>query len=100
MTLHEDAGARRQKRAKTTKPPLPFKAAARARREAQAPQQSVPGFQRVMPFADWCRTKGFSVNTGKRLRKAGKIRVVQLSPGRVGVTESADAEFMRSCEFA
>lgn len=79
---------------------ISFKEAARRRREAQAPQPSVPGFEKVLPFPDWCRLKGFSVNTGKRLRKAGKIRVVRLSSTRVGVSESADAEFMKSCESA
>jgi hypothetical protein len=97
MTLQE-AGARRQKRAKTK--PLPFKAAARARREAQATQGPVPGFERVMPFPDWCRLKGFSINTGKRLRAAGKIRVVRLSATRVGISASEDARFMRACESA
>ena len=94
MTLHEEA----RERAKAK--PLSFKEAARRRREAQAPQQSVPGFERVVPFPEWCRYKGVSLNTGKRWRKAGKIKVVQLSANRVGVTASADAEFMRSCESA
>jgi len=53
-----------------------------------------------MPFPEWCRYKGVSLNTGKRWRKAGKIRVVRLSANRVGVTESADREFMRACESA
>jgi hypothetical protein len=83
-----------------TKPPLSFKEAARRRRQAQAQQQSVPEFERVLPFAQWCALKGFSENTGKRLRKAGKIKVVQLSANRVGVTASADAEYMRSLQSA
>jgi hypothetical protein len=77
---------------------LSFKARARARREALPPQQSVPGFERVMPFPEWCRYKGFSIQTGKRLRAAGKVRVVYLSATRIGVTESADREFMAACE--
>jgi hypothetical protein len=79
---------------------LSFKEAARRRRAAQPPQPSVPGFERVMLFADWCRSKSISPQTGKRLRQQGRIRVVQLSPGRVGVSASADAEFMRACESA
>jgi hypothetical protein len=79
---------------------LSFKAAARARRQAEPSPPPTPGFERVLPFPDWCRLKGFSVNTGKRLRKAGKIRVVRLSSTRVGVSESADREFMKACEGA
>ena len=52
--------------------PISFKAAAKRRREAQAPPPSVPGFERVMPFRDWCALKGFSVLTGQRLRKEGR----------------------------
>jgi hypothetical protein len=79
---------------------LSFKEAARRRRQAEPAPPPTPGFERVLPFADWCRLKGFSVNTGKRLRKAGKVRVVRLSSTRVGVSESADREFMKSCESA
>ena len=56
--------------------PISFKAAAKRRREAQAPPPSVPGFERVMPFRDWCALKGFSVLTGQRLRKEGRISEV------------------------
>jgi hypothetical protein len=77
--------------------PISFKERARRRRQAE-PKPSVPGFERVVPFADWCKLKGFSINTGKRLRAAGKVRVVRLSTTRIGVTESADREFMKSCE--
>jgi hypothetical protein len=87
----------RSKRAKTA--PVSFKAAAARRRQAE-PQPAVAGFEKVMPFADWCKQKSISLDTGKRLRAAGKIRVVRLSASRVGVTESADAEFMKACETA
>jgi hypothetical protein len=80
--------------------PISFKAAAKRRREAQAPPPSVPGFERVMPFRDWCALKGFSVLTGQRLRKEGRIRVVRLSATRLGVTESAEREYMAACESA
>jgi hypothetical protein len=87
-----------RKRAK--RKPLPYKARARARRAAQPPPPAVPGFERTMPFPDWCRYKGFSVQTGKRLIKTGRVRITWLSPGRFGVTESADRAYMRSCESA
>ena len=80
--------------------PISFKERARRRREAQAPQPSIPGFEKVLPFATWCKLKGFSLQTGKRLRAAGKVRVVHLTATRIGVTASADAEYMKSCESA
>jgi hypothetical protein len=95
MTLQEEAGRRPRKRAKTISP----KRAAAARRQAEPPQ-AVPGFERVMPFAEWCKHKSISLDTGKRLRAAGKIKVVKLSTSRIGVTESADAEFMKACASA
>jgi hypothetical protein len=64
------------------------------------PQQSAPvrsPFEKVQTFAEWCAGKRISVATGKRLRAAGKIKVVQLSPGRIGVSESADREYMKAC---
>ena len=79
--------------------PISFKERARRRRQAE-PKPSVPGFERVLPFPDWCKLKGFSIQTGKRLRAAGKVRVVHLTATRIGVTASADAEYMKSCESA
>jgi hypothetical protein len=41
----------------------------------------------VMSFAEWCRVNGFSLATGRRLRKAGRGPVfTQLSDRRIGVT--------------
>jgi hypothetical protein len=80
--------------------PISFKERARRRREAQAPQPSIPGFEKVLPFATWCKLKGFSTNTGKRLIRDGKVKTVRLSPGRIGISESADREFMAACENA
>jgi hypothetical protein len=85
------------KRAKTKPSKLSAKAIAKARRDA-APQPSVPGFERVLEFSAWARSKSISMSTAKRLRAAGKIKVVRLSTTRVGVSESADREFMKSCE--
>jgi hypothetical protein len=42
---------------------------------------------RVMSFREWCDVNGFSLATGRRLRKAGKAAAfTQLSDRRVGVT--------------
>lgn len=75
------------------------KAIAKARREA-TPQQATPGFERVLEFGAWARSKSISMSTAKRLRAAGKIKVVRLSATRIGVSESADREFMKACESA
>jgi hypothetical protein len=77
----------------------------RARQRAASlanPEQSNPirAFERVMPFPQWCKLKGFSLATGKRLVKAGKVRLVHLSANRKGVSESEDARYMRACESA
>jgi hypothetical protein len=97
-----DAGvATPRKRKRKTKPSEPSaKAIAKARREAQGPPPSVPGFERVLPFADWCRLKNFSANTGKRLIREGKVKITRLSQKRIGVSESADRQFMQACESA
>jgi hypothetical protein len=79
---------------------ISFKEAARRKREAQPLPPTPQGFERVLPFPDWCRLKGISIATGKRYRKAGRIRVVRLSANRVGVTASEDARFMAACESA
>jgi hypothetical protein len=84
-----------------TKPKtISFKERARRRREAEPPQQPVPGFEKVLPFSQWCRLKGFSVNTGKRLVREGRVKVIRLSQKRIGVSESADRQFMQACESA
>jgi hypothetical protein len=77
--------------------PTSFKAAAARRRQAEA-LAAAPNFEPVMPFRDWARLKGLSLDTAKRLRAAGKIRVVRLSSSRIGVSASADAAYMASCE--
>jgi hypothetical protein len=64
------------------------------------PEQSAPirsPFQRVKPLAAWCRDKGFSLSTGRRLVKAGKVKLTYLSPRRVGVSEADDAAYMEAC---
>jgi hypothetical protein len=63
------------------------------------PQQSAPirsPFQKVKPLAAWCQDKGFSLSTGRRLVKAGKLRLTHLSPRRVGVSEADDAAYMKA----
>jgi hypothetical protein len=49
---------------------------------------------RVIPWRVWCRDKGISVDTGRRLRESGKApRVIQISERRIGVTVADDREW-------
>jgi hypothetical protein len=64
------------------------------------PQQSAPirsPFQKVQSLAAWCASKGISLSTGRRLVKAGKLKLTYLSPRRVGVSEVDDAAYMKAC---
>jgi hypothetical protein len=55
-----------------------------------------PGFQRVKPWLEWLADKGLSRTTGERLRKARKIKLTQLGPRRIGVSEEQDREYMEA----
>lgn len=49
---------------------------------------------RVIPWRAWCASKGFSVDTGNRLRARGKAPpIVKLSGRRIGVTVRDDREW-------
>jgi hypothetical protein len=76
---------------------LSHKAIAKRRREANPPP-SIPGFERVLPLAQWLALKNLSYQTGKRLIAEGKIKITHLSQKRIGISESADREFMKACE--
>jgi hypothetical protein len=70
----------------------------RQRVASQTPPSNPTPFERVMPFPQWCKLKGFSLSTGKRLEAAGKVRTIHLSQNRKGVTESEDRRYMEACE--
>jgi hypothetical protein len=54
---------------------------------------------RVLSIAQWCKLNGFSFDTGKRLRKAGKGPVfTQISDRRIGVTVANNRAWQRSRE--
>ena len=55
------------------------------------------GFPRVIPWLDWVKLRGFSLSTGERLARAGRVRVTYLSPRRKGVREDHDREYLESC---
>jgi hypothetical protein len=52
---------------------------------------------RVIPFAEWCRLRGFSRWTGRRLALAGKVKITQMSPRLIGVREDHDREYLDAC---
>jgi hypothetical protein len=55
--------------------------------------------QRVMTFAQWCQFNGFSVATGRRLRKAGKgPKITQISDRRIGITVRANRKWQAARE--
>ena len=41
--------------------------------------------------------RGFSIATGSRLIAAGKIKVTQLSPHRIGIREHHAREYLDAC---
>jgi hypothetical protein len=51
----------------------------------------------VYPFRDWCKMRGISVATGRRLAAAGRVRLTQLSTRRIGVRSDHDQEYLDSC---
>jgi len=51
----------------------------------------------VYPFLEWCRMRGLSVPTGRRLAAAGKVKITQLSERRIGVRSDHDQEYLDSC---
>ena len=53
--------------------------------------------QRIMSFKDWCALNNFSEATGRRIIRAGKVRVTQLSERRIGIGEDDNADFQARC---
>jgi hypothetical protein len=66
-----------------------------AERQRKASQRSP--FPRVIPWLEWVKLRGISPSTAERLRRAGKVKVTQLSPRRIGVREDHDQEYLDSC---
>jgi hypothetical protein len=53
--------------------------------------------QRILSFKQWCSLNSISEATGRRLIKAGKVRIVRLSERRIGIGENDNADFQASC---
>jgi hypothetical protein len=57
--------------------------------------------QRVMTIPQWCTVCGFSLDTGRRLLKAGKGPIVtQISDRRIGITVGNNRRWQRARERA
>jgi hypothetical protein len=86
MTLRE-AEQRQRPRSKTQRP--------QKTKQRPSPQAKAPPIEhrdRVLSFRDWCRVNSFSPATGGRILASGDgPPVVQLSPRRIGIKESANA---------
>ena len=63
----------------------------------RSPKNSIPRLKRVIPMDEWCEARGISYYTARRLRMAGRLKVTQMSPGRIGVHEDDDAAYLESC---
>jgi predicted site-specific integrase-resolvase len=53
--------------------------------------------QRILSFKDWCALNNFSEATGRRIIRAGKVRVTQLSEQRIGIGEDDNADYQARC---
>jgi hypothetical protein len=63
--------------------------AERRQRQSKSRRQS----QRILSFKAWCALNSISEATGRRLIRAGKVRVTQLSERRIGIGEDDNADF-------
>jgi hypothetical protein len=51
----------------------------------------------VYPFREWCKMRGVSVATGRRLAAAGKVKITHLSERIIGIRSDHDQEYLDSC---
>jgi hypothetical protein len=51
----------------------------------------------VYQIPDWCLLRGFSIPTGRRVIKAGRVKVTDLSDRRQGIRSDHDQEYLDSC---
>jgi predicted site-specific integrase-resolvase len=54
--------------------------------------------QRILSFKDWCALNSISEATGRRLIKAGKVRITRLTERRIGISETQNAEYQAACD--
>jgi predicted site-specific integrase-resolvase len=53
--------------------------------------------QRILSFKYWCALNNISEATGRRIIRAGKVRVTQLSDRRIGIGEDDNADYQTRC---
>jgi predicted site-specific integrase-resolvase len=53
--------------------------------------------QRILSFKYWCALNNISEAAGRRIIRAGKVRVTQLSDRRIGIGEDDNADFQTRC---
>ena len=53
--------------------------------------------QRILSFKQWCILNSISEATGRRLIRAGKVRITRLSERRFGIGEDDNADFQARC---
>jgi hypothetical protein len=51
----------------------------------------------VYPFKDWCKMRGISIATARRLAAAGRVKITHLSERCIGVRSDHDQEYLDSC---
>jgi hypothetical protein len=68
-----------------------------AERASHQQQEARSPFPTVMPFKTWCKLRGISEQTGRRLIAAGKVKVTNLSRRRIGIRSDHDQEYLDSC---
>ena len=70
----------------------------RQRRESERQREaSRRTSQRILSFKQWCALNSISESTGRRIIRAGKVRVTQLSPRRIGIGEDDNAAYQAAC---
>jgi predicted site-specific integrase-resolvase len=60
-------------------------------------KESLRKSQRILSFKAWCALNSISEATGRRIIRAGKVRVTQLSERRIGIGEDDNADFQARC---
>ena len=57
------------------------------------PKRDALDDDRVLTFKQWCELNGLSPRTGRRIIRAGKVRVVDLSERRIGIRVADNRAF-------
>ena len=88
---------RRKTKSKPKSKPIPRAEAEPRQQPRKASLETSYRIPRVIPWLEWVKLRGFSLSTGERLARAGKVKVTYFSPRRKGVREDHDREYLDSC---